>query len=68
MIGQTAGHDLRGPNRIVSSTDRSPLLGDRIARMTTAIGIKPCGGCKKRQQQVNQIDQAVRDFSAKFKK
>lgn len=28
-------------------------LGDAIARMTSAAGIKPCGGCKKRQALFN---------------
>jgi len=29
-------------------------LGDTIAKMTKAVGIKPCGGCKKRQRKLNQ--------------
>jgi len=29
-------------------------LGDTIAKMTKAIGIKPCGGCKKRQERLNK--------------
>ena len=34
---------------------RSRGLGDTIARMTTAIGIPPCGGCKKRQERLNKL-------------
>ena len=30
-------------------------LGDAVARMTTAVGIKPCGGCKKRQELLNRL-------------
>jgi hypothetical protein len=30
-------------------------LGDVVARVTSAIGIKPCGGCKKRQQKLNEL-------------
>jgi hypothetical protein len=26
-----------------------------VARVTSAIGIKPCGGCKKRQQKLNEL-------------
>ena len=29
-------------------------LGDTIAKITTAVGIKPCGGCKKRQAEWNE--------------
>jgi len=27
--------------------------GDLIAKATTMVGIKPCGGCKQRQQKLN---------------
>lgn len=30
-------------------------LGDVIARATSAIGIKPCGGCKQRQETLNKL-------------
>lgn len=29
-------------------------LGDVVAKMTQKMGIKPCGGCKKRQQWLNE--------------
>jgi len=29
-------------------------LGDTIAKLTKRIGIKPCGGCKKRQKTLNR--------------
>ena len=29
-------------------------VGDTIAKVTSAVGIKPCGGCKKRQQMLNK--------------
>lgn len=32
---------------------KSRGLGDTIAQATKAIGIKPCGGCKKRQAKLN---------------
>jgi len=34
---------------------RSTGLGDTIAKATSAIGIKPCGGCKKRQAALNKL-------------
>ena len=36
------------------SNKKSRGLGDTIAKMTGAIGIKPCGGCKKRQKYLNE--------------
>ena len=35
--------------------DRSRGLGDTIAKITSAIGITPCGECSKRQQLLNQL-------------
>lgn len=29
-------------------------LGDVIKRMTSAVGIKPCGGCQKRAEWLNK--------------
>jgi hypothetical protein len=29
-------------------------IGDTVAAVTTAAGIKPCGGCKKRQAALNK--------------
>jgi hypothetical protein len=30
-------------------------LGDVIAAATSAVGVKPCGGCKKRQESLNKM-------------
>jgi pantoate kinase len=30
-------------------------LGDMIAKITSAVGIKPCKGCKKRQSWLNRF-------------
>lgn len=44
------------PNRNCIAADQpSRGLGDTIAKLTTAIGIKPCGGCKKRQAALNAM-------------
>lgn len=29
-------------------------LGDTVAKIIRAVGIKPCGGCKKRQAKLNK--------------
>lgn len=29
-------------------------LGDIIKKMTSSVGIKPCGGCKKRAEKLNR--------------
>ena len=34
--------------------------GDFIADALTAIGIKKCGGCARRQQKINDLDKRVR--------
>ena len=38
----------------VNIDDKSRGLGDTIAKMTKSVGIKPCGGCKKRQAILNK--------------
>jgi len=30
-------------------------LGDTVAKLTRKLGIKPCGGCKKRQELLNRL-------------
>jgi len=30
-------------------------VGDTIAKVTTAIGLSPCGGCKNRQEALNKL-------------
>jgi len=30
-------------------------LGDTIAKLTKSVGVKPCGGCNKRQAKLNQL-------------
>jgi hypothetical protein len=45
--------------RVLNSVESSEVkvrgLGDVIARATSAIGIKPCGGCKQRQETLNKL-------------
>ena len=35
--------------------DASDGLGERIAGITKAIGIKPCGGCQGRREALNRL-------------
>lgn len=35
--------------------DKSRGLGDTIAKVTKAVGVRPCGGCKKRQEKLNKL-------------
>ncbi len=44
----------RGPGQWNPSM-RSRGLGDSLAKLTSAIGIKPCGGCKERQALLNKF-------------
>lgn len=37
------------------STQRIAGLGDVIAIVTSAVGIKPCEGCKERQDKLNKL-------------
>lgn len=30
-------------------------LGDAVAAVTNAVGLKPCGGCKQRQEALNRV-------------
>jgi hypothetical protein len=34
---------------------KSRGLGDTIAKVTSKLGIKQCGGCKKRQEKLNKF-------------
>ncbi len=34
---------------------KSRGLGDTVAKLTTALGVKPCGRCKQRQDKLNKL-------------
>jgi len=38
----------------MEAAQKSRGLGDTVAKMTKAVGIKPCGGCEKRRQWLNK--------------
>lgn len=46
-----------GTGRVLSFERAEPMrgLGDVVAAVTTAVGIKPCGGCKQRQAFLNRV-------------
>lgn len=39
----------------VTTTGASRGLGDTVAKITRAVGIQPCGGCKERQAALNAL-------------
>jgi hypothetical protein len=39
----------------VPGLQRQVGLGDVVAGMTKAVGVKPCGGCKRRQAVLNRL-------------
>jgi len=43
------------PNGAWTKDQPSRGLGDVVAKATSAIGIKPCGGCKQRQAWLNKV-------------
>lgn len=45
--------------RILNSPSRG--LGDTVAKVTKMVGIKPCGGCQKRQEKLNKLLPYKRD-------
>lgn len=47
-------HELKAKNHMHISNAKPVGLGDTVAAVTTAVGIKPCGGCKKRQAALNR--------------
>jgi len=52
------GYEYKGPPwpiRACPGKGKSRGLGDTIAKLTSAVGIKPCGGCSKRQKKLNEM-------------
>jgi hypothetical protein len=49
--------DLDDPKYIALKNKYGKLrgLGDVVAAVTSAVGIRPCGGCKKRQESLNKL-------------
>ena len=45
----------RAKPEIKQEKKQSKGLGDMVADLTKAVGIQPCGGCKKRQEWLNKI-------------
>lgn len=49
--GKGWGHSVPPPVPEVPSRG----LGDTVAKVLKRVGIKPCGGCKKRQERLNKL-------------
>jgi len=43
-----------GPKGTIKWAAKRTGPGDLIAKATASVGIKPCGGCKQRQQRLNK--------------
>jgi hypothetical protein len=52
---KTAEELIKERKKFFQEKRKSDGLGDTIANITKAIGIKPCGGCKKRQAKLNKL-------------
>lgn len=51
------GRSGRGPRRVRLPgfvSDEPVGLGDAVKRATTLVGIRPCGGCLQRAEQLNR--------------
>ena len=48
---EAARHRVRLPGFV---SDRDIGLGDAVTRATTYVGIRPCGGCKRRAAALNR--------------
>jgi hypothetical protein len=51
----TGVRDFDCPHGVAADKIPSRGLGDTIAKVTKAVGIKPCGGCKNRQAKLNKL-------------
>jgi len=49
------GMTYKTPQHAGVYTGASRGLGDTIAKFTSALGIKPCGGCTDRQETLNRL-------------
>jgi len=43
-----------GELELVGKSEITPGIGDVVAGATTAVGVKPCGGCAKRKAALNK--------------
>jgi hypothetical protein len=44
---------------VVDKQSLTPGVGDVVAGATKAVGIKPCGGCQKRQAAMNRATPSI---------
>lgn len=57
LVCEQCGAELEStaePSRVHRRCKKSRGLGDTVAKITAAVGIKPCGGCKDRQETLNK--------------
>jgi len=51
----TGVRDFDCPHGVTADNLPSRGLGDTIAKLTSSVGIKPCGACKRRQEKLNKL-------------
>ncbi|WP_039931925.1 hypothetical protein [Streptomyces viridochromogenes] len=49
--GRAARHDIRLPGFV---REDEIGLGDLVGRATSAVGVRPCGGCARRARRMNE--------------
>ncbi len=54
--------DYEVTHRVCGQKFHSPVrgVGDVVANVTKAVGVKPCGGCKGRQKKMNETQAELR--------
>lgn len=58
--GYVLTHDYKPP--LFRNCKGPPRLGDHVARIIRKVWKRKCGGCRKRQEELNQLDEKVRRF------
>jgi hypothetical protein len=53
------GKPVESDTLIIPGPKPAPGVGDVIAGATKAVGIKPCGGCQKRQAAMNRATPSI---------
>lgn len=49
----------------MQESEKTVKLGDAVAAVTYAVGVKPCKGCKRRQAYLNERNSRIAQLAAK---
>ena len=50
------------PRQTIRNCPATNGLGEKIAKVTKALHIKECGGCKKRREKLNRLSVKVKEW------